>query len=129
MKVITIIEDGKDGERARSIYVGSDSDVTVFDATANSGSRSTSPAPKGRADPRARGASHRACRVRLRRARFGVDVLRYSEDEEFYSPATILMGIDKNGQVHATTEILWIDAAREWVVREDGFWWTPEEEQ
>jgi hypothetical protein len=74
----------------------------------------------------------------LWRAHFGVDLLRYPEDDEFYSPATILMGIEidagrstsfvGNGTVGATGEILWIDAARAWAVCEDGFWWTPGED-
>lgn len=52
----------------------------------------------------------------LRRARFGIDLLRYPDDEEFYSLATILMRVDENGQVQATGEIFWIDAGREWAV-------------
>ncbi|MET3298991.1 hypothetical protein [Bradyrhizobium diazoefficiens] len=64
----------------------------------------------------------------LRRARFGIDLLRYPDDDEFYSPATILMGVDENGQVQGTGEIFWIDAGREWVICEDYFWWTPAEE-
>lgn len=63
----------------------------------------------------------------LRRARFGVDLLRYPDDDEFYSPATILMGVGENRQVQATSEIMWIDARREWAVCEDTFWWTPVE--
>ncbi|MBR0728604.1 hypothetical protein JQ582_04760 [Bradyrhizobium japonicum] len=76
----------------------------------------------------------------LRRARFGIDLIRYPEDDEFYSPATILMGIEmgtgpstslvgkSDGTECVTGEILWIDAAREWAVCEDAFWWTPAEE-
>lgn len=64
----------------------------------------------------------------LRRARFGVDLLRYPDDDEFCGPATILMGVNETGQVHATAEILWIDAGREWMVCDDCFWWTPAED-
>ncbi|MHC2462427.1 hypothetical protein [Bradyrhizobium embrapense] len=75
----------------------------------------------------------------LWRSRFGIDLIRYP-DEEFYSPATILMGIASgagpstslvgktDGAVGVTGDILWIDAAREWAVCEDAFWWTPREE-
>jgi hypothetical protein len=76
----------------------------------------------------------------LRRARFGIDLIRYPDDDELFSPATILMGIEmgtgpstslvgkSHGTVCVTGEILWIDAAREWAICEDGFWWTPAEE-
>ncbi|WP_141937284.1 hypothetical protein [Bradyrhizobium sp. UNPA324] len=169
MKVITIVEDG---ERARSVYVSADGDLTVFDRdrkfrfrTDVAGAETTwqilervVPAiihaetaslkiealadrcrtgwRPGYPDEIDRDISQRT----LRRAGFGIDLIRYPDDEEFYSPATILMGIEtgtgpstslvgkSHGTVCVTGEILWIDAAREWAVCEDGFWWTPAEE-
>jgi hypothetical protein len=64
----------------------------------------------------------------LHRAHFAIDAMRYPEDEDFYSPPTVLLGIGEHGHVEPTGQILWIDALREWAVCDDGFWWTPSEE-
>ena len=63
----------------------------------------------------------------LLNARFGVDLLRYPDDPNFmeFGRATSLMGRDGAGRTVVTGEILWIEAGREWVVCEDGFWWMP----
>lgn len=63
----------------------------------------------------------------LRRAHFAIDAIRYPEDEDFYSPPTVLLGIGEHGHADPTGQILWTDAHREWAVC-DGFWWTPQEE-
>lgn len=156
MKVIIM----EDGESARSVYVRTDGDVTVFnrdrkfrfgidistaettwqilervmpaiahaetarlkiDALAARCSTGWRPRPPDEIDPD-------IPQRTLWRARFAVDLLRYPDDDEFYSLDTILMGVDENGQVQATGEIFWIDAGREWVICEDYFWWTPAEE-
>ncbi|WGS20186.1 MULTISPECIES: hypothetical protein [unclassified Bradyrhizobium] len=169
MKVITIMEEG---ERARSVYVRTDGDVTVFDRhrkfrfrTDISGAETTwqilervVPAIVHAETARLKiEALADRCRTgwrpgypdeidpdipqrALRRAQFGIDLIRYPDHDEFYSPATILMGIEmgtgpstslvgkSDGTVCVTGEILWIDAAREWAICEDGFWWTPAED-
>lgn len=63
----------------------------------------------------------------LRRSRFAVDPLRYSDDPDqlHHSRATILTGRDKAGRLVVTGEILWIDGRREFAVCADGIWWTP----
>jgi hypothetical protein len=47
--------------------------------------------------------------------------------EKQRGPSTSLVG-KEGGSVCVTGEILWIDAAREWAICEDAFWWTPPEE-
>lgn len=64
----------------------------------------------------------------LRRARFAIDAIRYPDDENFYSPPTVLLGIGEHGLVEPTGQILWIDAHRQWAVCNDGLWWTPSEQ-
>jgi hypothetical protein len=65
----------------------------------------------------------------LRRAHFAIDLIAYPDDPDFYSPPTLLLGIGESGHVEPTGQILWIDAEREWAVCDNGFWWTPMEEQ
>ncbi|MGY3618446.1 hypothetical protein [Bradyrhizobium sp. USDA 10063] len=158
MKTITIIEDD---ERARSIYVRPDGDVTVFDRDRKFRFKIDIAAAKTTWQILARVApliaNAESVRVKiddladrcrtgwrpgypdeidpdipqrtLRRARFGIDLIRYPDYDDFYSPATILMGDDENGQFQVTTEILWIDAGCEWAVCEDCFWWTPPDDR
>ncbi|MGK7062871.1 hypothetical protein AB4853_41160 [Bradyrhizobium sp. 1050_B9_N1_2] len=153
MKTITVT---KGGEGARSIYVRNDGDVTVFDRDHEFRFRTdiaeadTTWQILARVVPAIVHAETvhlkidalvDRCRAgwrpgypdeidpdipqrTLRRARFAL--LRYPDDNESYSRSTILME-STNGQIQATGEIVWIDADREWVVREDYFWWTPVE--
>lgn len=119
MKTITVI---KDDEGARSIYVRNDGYVTVFDRDrpADRCRAGWRPGYPDEIDPD-------IPQRTLRRARFAVDLPRNPGNNESYSPATILMGVDENGQIQATGKIVWIDADREWVVCWDYFWWMPVE--
>jgi hypothetical protein len=52
-----------------------------------------------------------------------VDGIAFPESDEWYSPATKLMGRDADGRGHATGTILWIAADRSFAVCDDGVWW------
>jgi hypothetical protein len=54
-----------------------------------------------------------------------INAIAYPDDEEFYSPATKLLGRDAEGHVQVTGEILWIAADRSYAICDDGLWWLP----
>jgi formate-dependent phosphoribosylglycinamide formyltransferase (GAR transformylase) len=125
MRVFTIIEDG---ERARSVYVRADGDVTVFDRRkfrfrCDIAGAKTTWQIMTRITPHVVAAEARAIEIEALAD-------RCSDDPEVmeYSRATLLMGRDEAGSALVTGEILWIAADRSYAVCEDGFWWTAEVE-
>lgn len=61
----------------------------------------------------------------LRNSTLAVDAIAYPESNEWYSPATKLMGTEPNGDFRPSDTILWIAADRSWAICEDGFYWLP----
>ena len=59
----------------------------------------------------------------LTHSTMAVDGIAYPESDEFYSPATKIMGRDADGRGHATGTILWIAPDRSFAVCDDGVWW------
>jgi hypothetical protein len=57
------------------------------------------------------------------RCTFAVDAMRYPDFEDFYSPATKLLGRDDAGFGMTSGEILWIAADLSFAICDDGMWW------
>jgi hypothetical protein len=65
--------------------------------------------------------------VTLTHSSMAIDGIAFPESDDFYSPATKLMGRDADGRGHASGTILWIAPDRSFAVCDDGFWWMKDE--